>query len=109
MTHRPNGGKNEKCPLEFQRAFLFMHVAEATAKPKALRAPEGNPPLRAHLPPPNGRLSPRETHVLRLISRGASNKDATKELALGPSTVRRKLDCSTRAAATLKASSMRVL
>jgi DNA-binding NarL/FixJ family response regulator len=82
----------------------------------ALLAAEGIPPLRASLPPPRVRLSPRETDVLRLISRGASNKDAARELALSPSTVRthvenlfRKLECSTRAAATLKASSMGVL
>ncbi|MDR5815611.1 LuxR C-terminal-related transcriptional regulator [Caballeronia sp. LZ033] len=58
-------------------------------------------------------LSVREIEVLRSISRGASNKEAARELALSPSTVRthienifRKLECSTRAAATLKASAM---
>lgn len=63
-----------------------------------------------------GRLSAREIEVLRSISRGASNKDAARELDLSPSTVRthiesvfRKLQCSTRAAATLKASSMGLL
>ncbi|MDR3396909.1 MAG: HD domain-containing phosphohydrolase [Pandoraea sp.] len=55
-------------------------------------------------------LSPREVDVLRQISAGLSNKEAARALALSPSTVRthvesifRKLDCSTRAAATLKA------
>ncbi|CAG4895013.1 HD domain-containing phosphohydrolase [Paraburkholderia saeva] len=59
------------------------------------------------------RLSAREIDVLRSISRGASNKEAARELELSPSTVRthvesvfRKLECSTRAAATLKASAM---
>ncbi|GAB7540040.1 HD domain-containing phosphohydrolase [Burkholderia sp. 3C] len=58
-------------------------------------------------------LSARELDVLRAISRGASNKEAARALTLSPSTVRthvesvfRKLDCSTRAAATLKASVM---
>jgi HD-GYP domain-containing protein (c-di-GMP phosphodiesterase class II)/DNA-binding CsgD family transcriptional regulator len=58
-------------------------------------------------------LSVREIEVLRAISRGASNKEAARELTLSPSTVRthienifRKLECSTRAAATLKASAM---
>jgi HD-GYP domain-containing protein (c-di-GMP phosphodiesterase class II) len=62
------------------------------------------------------RLSAREIDVLRSISRGASNKEAARELELSPSTVRthvesvfRKLECSTRAAATLKASSMGLL
>lgn len=61
-------------------------------------------------------LSAREVDVLRVISRGASNKEAARELALSPSTVRthiesmfRKLKCSTRAAATLKASAMGLL
>ncbi|MFJ2991176.1 LuxR C-terminal-related transcriptional regulator [Pandoraea sp. NPDC087047] len=55
-------------------------------------------------------LSPRELDVLRQISAGLSNKEAARALALSPSTVRthvesifRKLECSTRAAATLKA------
>lgn len=59
------------------------------------------------------RLSVREIEVLRVISRGASNKEVAQELTMSPSTVRthvenvfRKLECSTRAAATLKASSL---
>ncbi|HTJ93515.1 MAG TPA: HD domain-containing phosphohydrolase [Pararobbsia sp.] len=62
------------------------------------------------------RLSVREIDVLRAISKGASNKEVARELDLSPSTVRthvenafRKLECSTRAAATLKAASMGVL
>lgn len=62
------------------------------------------------------RLSAREIDVLRSISRGASNKEAARELDLSPSTVRthvesvfRKLECSTRAAATLKASALGLL
>ncbi len=100
-------------------ALLREQTAKGRFDPEvvdALLAPEGGPPLRTRLPPPKVRLSPRETDVLRLISRGASNKDAARELALSPSTVRthvenlfRKLECSTRAAATLKASSMGVL
>lgn len=61
-------------------------------------------------------LSPRETEVLRHISLGASNKEAARSLQLSPSTVAthlesvfRKLRCSTRAAATLKASTLGLL
>ncbi|WP_424632037.1 HD domain-containing phosphohydrolase [Bradyrhizobium sp. SYSU BS000235] len=61
-------------------------------------------------------LSPRETDVLRHISLGASNKEAARALGLSPSTVAthiesvfRKLGCSTRAAATLKASTLGLL
>ncbi|CAB3796187.1 HD domain-containing phosphohydrolase [Paraburkholderia fynbosensis] len=70
------------------------------------------PARRAARSAPHGpRLSAREIDVLRAISRGASNKEVAQELTMSPSTVRthvesvfRKLECSTRAAATLKAS-----
>ncbi|PYE16716.1 LuxR family transcriptional regulator [Paraburkholderia silvatlantica] len=62
------------------------------------------------------RLTAREIEVLRFISHGASNKEAARELELSPSTIRthmesvfRKLECSTRAAATLKASTLGLL
>ncbi len=61
-------------------------------------------------------LSQRETDVLRRISLGESNKEVARALALSPSTVRthiesvfRKLECSTRAAATLKAFTLGLL
>jgi len=61
-------------------------------------------------------LTDRETEVLAKISLGESNKEVARSLAVSPSTVRthvesifRKLDCSTRAAATLKAYSMGIL
>jgi DNA-binding NarL/FixJ family response regulator len=116
-----------RAPRPWRTALSFSDAAallrELTAKGRfdpevvdALLASESSPPLRASLAQPKGRLSPREIDVLRLISRGASNKDAARELSLSPSTVRthvenlfRKLECSTRAAATLKASSMGVL
>ena len=58
-------------------------------------------------------LTGREVDVLRRISLGESNKEVARALAISPSTVRthiestfRKLECSTRAAATLKAFTM---
>jgi HD-GYP domain-containing protein (c-di-GMP phosphodiesterase class II) len=61
-------------------------------------------------------LSEREREVLRWISLGASNKLAAQKLSISPSTVRthvesvfRKLECSTRAAATLKATQLGLL
>ncbi|GGP22347.1 HD domain-containing phosphohydrolase [Silvimonas iriomotensis] len=63
-----------------------------------------------------GLLSERETDVLRRISLGESNKEVARALVISPSTVRthmesifRKLQCSTRAAATLKAFTLGVL
>lgn len=57
-----------------------------------------------------GLLSEREAEVLKRISLGESNKEAARVMQISPSTVRthiesifRKLECSTRAAATLKA------
>lgn len=59
--------------------------------------------------PRSSLLSVRECDVLSEISRGASNKEVARTLSISPSTVRthmesifRKLECSTRAAATLK-------
>jgi DNA-binding NarL/FixJ family response regulator len=53
---------------------------------------------------------------LRRISLGESNKEVARVLAISPSTVRthvesvfRKLECSTRAAATLKAFTLGLL
>lgn len=61
-------------------------------------------------------LTDRERDVLRWISLGASNKVVAQKLAISPSTVRthvenvfRKLECGTRAAATLKAAQLGLL
>jgi len=61
-------------------------------------------------------LTPRELDVLRCISQGENNKTAARTLGLSPATVRthvenvfRKLECNSRAAATLKASTLGLL
>ena len=61
-------------------------------------------------------LTERERDVLRWVSHGASNKVVAQKLSISPSTVRthiesvfRKLECSTRAAATLKATHLGLL
>ncbi|MBT8767081.1 HD domain-containing phosphohydrolase [Metapseudomonas boanensis] len=58
-------------------------------------------------------LTERETQILHRISIGESNKEVARQLGISPSTVRthvesvfRKLQCTTRAAATLKALTM---
>ncbi|WP_342316680.1 LuxR C-terminal-related transcriptional regulator [Lysobacter sp. FW306-1B-D06B] len=58
-------------------------------------------------------LTERKSEILRWISFGASNKVVAQKIGISPSTVRthvesvfRKLGCSTRAAATLKASQL---
>jgi HD-GYP domain-containing protein (c-di-GMP phosphodiesterase class II) len=61
-------------------------------------------------------LTGRETEVLARISLGESNKEVARSLGVSPSTVRthvesifRKLECSTRAAATLKAYTLGII
>lgn len=63
--------------------------------------------------PSTSLLTEREREILRCISLGASNKRVAQKLCISPSTVRthvesvfRKLECSTRAAATLKATQL---
>jgi response regulator RpfG family c-di-GMP phosphodiesterase/DNA-binding CsgD family transcriptional regulator len=75
------------------------------------------PPLRSgtcRMKP--AQLSERETQILRHISQGMTNKEAARCLEISTSTVRthvesvfRKLECSSRAAATLKAAAMGLL
>ncbi|MES2103514.1 MAG: LuxR C-terminal-related transcriptional regulator, partial [Pseudomonadota bacterium] len=57
-----------------------------------------------------------ELDVLRCVSQGENNKTAARTLGLSPATVRthmenvfRKLECNSRAAATLKASTLGLL
>jgi HD-GYP domain-containing protein (c-di-GMP phosphodiesterase class II) len=83
-------------------------VFDAAAVRCVLAAAGGAP-----VPAPAARkslLSEREIEVLQRISLGESNKEAARVMQISPSTVRthvesifRKLECSTRAAATLKA------
>jgi HD-GYP domain-containing protein (c-di-GMP phosphodiesterase class II)/DNA-binding CsgD family transcriptional regulator len=61
-------------------------------------------------------LTEREIDVFRGISLGQTNKEVARALEISPSTVRthvenvfRKLGCTTRAAATLKASTLRLI
>jgi HD-GYP domain-containing protein (c-di-GMP phosphodiesterase class II) len=70
-----------------------------------------NPPAK-----PATVLTDRETEVLARISLGESNKEVARSLGVSPSTVRthvesifRKLECSTRAAATLKAYTLGII
>jgi HD-GYP domain-containing protein (c-di-GMP phosphodiesterase class II)/DNA-binding CsgD family transcriptional regulator len=80
----------------------------------AALAQEGDAPrLPAKTAANSDILSVREVEVLGRISLGDSNKEAARILGISPSTVRahlenifRKLECNTRAAATLKASSL---
>ncbi|WP_230473405.1 HD domain-containing phosphohydrolase [Dyella choica] len=73
-------------------------------------------PVASPTTPSAGLLTGREREILRWISLGASNKKVAQKLSISPSTVRthvesvfRKLECSTRAAATLKATQLGLL
>ncbi|HEY0503062.1 MAG TPA: HD domain-containing phosphohydrolase [Lysobacter sp.] len=88
---------------------------DADAVRALLERPRANE-ARVQVVPSTGLLTEREREVLRWISLGASNKLAAQKLSISPSTVRthlesvfRKLECSTRAAATLKATQLGLL
>jgi HD-GYP domain-containing protein (c-di-GMP phosphodiesterase class II)/DNA-binding CsgD family transcriptional regulator len=100
---------------EHARDFLFGEAQDGRLDPVAVRALF---PLDARRPAPPtppmssyaNLLTEREIEVLRCISLGASNKAVALKLSISTSTVRthvesvfRKLGCTTRAAATLKA------
>lgn len=97
------------------RATLEAEVANGRFDVHAVRAVSGAAPTSAEAVE-NILLTQRETEIFRRISLGLTNKEVARELAISPSTVRthvenvfRKLGCNTRAAATLKASTLRLL
>ena len=107
----PAGEVAQRLRMEANEGRFDGEVVEAL-----IDARDAPPSRGTRVRQPAIRLSAREIDVLRSISRGASNKEAARELDLSPSTVRthvesvfRKLECSTRAAATLKASALGLL
>ena len=113
-------GRNYVRGFEGDAVQIRYRLGVATLTLQALRSQqprqpglseEGTRPMavsRASSP-----LSERETQILRCISEGGSNKEVARQLGISPSTVRthvesmfRKLQCTTRAAATLKALSL---
>lgn len=99
-----------------QKRYRLL-IATSTLQPSSSRQVQrpgvstdgilGVPSLKANA------LSERETQILRCISKGCSNKEVARQLGISPSTVRthvesmfRKLQCATRAAATVKALSL---
>jgi len=102
------------------RAHISDHDSRSPDPPygKSRDAVMNAPALGAHLlqAPGRGSLTARERRVLLEISRGASNKQVARLLDISPSTVRthvesifRKLQCSTRTAATVKALALGVI
>lgn len=104
---------------EAAQATLLAEAAAGRYDTEVVRALlDKRRPAAARIPskPSDALLTDRERDVLRWISRGASNKVAAQKLSISPSTVRthvesvfRKLDCTTRAAATLKATQLGLL
>ncbi|ALV08688.1 HD domain-containing phosphohydrolase [Roseateles depolymerans] len=83
---------------------------------RAVSGPAAGPDASPAAGPGASLLTDREIQVLRRIACGDSNKEAARVLSISPSTVRahlenifRKLECTTRAAATLKAVTLRLI
>ncbi|CAM3401955.1 LuxR family transcriptional regulator [Bordetella sputigena] len=100
----------------FDRHIVDALLAVETGANVAPVKDDDKPLLDGASPTGNTLLTPRERDVLRAISLGGTNKEVARQLALSPSTVRthvenafRKLECTTRAAATLKASALGLL
>lgn len=99
-------------------SLLMEEAAAGRFDVEVVRALVNKSRPKTNLPaaPLSSLLTERERDVLRWISHGASNKVAAQKLSISPSTVRthvesvfRKLECSTRAAATLKATQLGLL
>lgn len=99
-------------------ALLMTEAAAGRYDAAAVRVllDKARPAARTPLMPTGTLLTDRERDVLRWISLGASNKVAAQKLSISPSTVRthvesvfRKLGCTTRAAAILKATQLGLL
>ena len=107
QTGRPgNAALSEADTLQRLRA----EAGAGRLDPASVDALCGGPPPGKAAAPAASPLTEREIQVLRRIAQGESNKEAARVLGISPSTVRahlesvfRKLECSTRAAATLKA------
>lgn len=98
------------------RAVLEAEAASGRFDTAVVRTISGGMTKSQAEAPDNIVLTEREIEVFRGISLGQTNKEVARALEISPSTVRthvenvfRKLGCTTRAAATLKASTLRLL
>ncbi|NGZ85861.1 HD domain-containing phosphohydrolase [Duganella aceris] len=96
------------------RALLQAEADAGRFDAAAVRAVSGA--ARPAEAPDKVLLTEREIEVFKGISLGQTNKEVARALAISPSTVRthvenvfRKLGCTSRAAATLKASTLRLI
>jgi HD-GYP domain-containing protein (c-di-GMP phosphodiesterase class II)/DNA-binding CsgD family transcriptional regulator len=104
-------------PADEARALLEAEAASGRFDSAAVRAVGGGSTATAsHAAHEKIMLTEREIDVFRGISLGQTNKEVARALEISPSTVRthvenvfRKLGCTTRAAATLKASTLRLI
>jgi DNA-binding NarL/FixJ family response regulator len=96
MKEDVEAGRFDQHVVDALLACAMSHAPSRSAAPQQQRGEQA--------------LSERELEVLRCISKGENTKEVARALGISPRTVRThvervflKLECSTRAAATLKA------
>ena len=106
----------EAMPSDEARALLEAEAVSGRFDAEAVRAVSGSARHSSTDAQHKILLTEREVDVFRRISLGLTNKEVARALAISPSTVRthvenvfRKLGCTSRAAATLKATTLRLL
>lgn len=78
----------DSTPQEVVRAIETVHRGESVIEPKVASSLLNRFSQLSKSPPAEEALSPREVEVLRLMARGAANKEIAAQLVIGEATVK---------------------